>query len=101
MLRDEGAREEGAEEKRNFRHCLMLRSPRKTFSKPRKKKIDLPLHGSVLDQGNGTFAATRFLYGRHPGDVGHFLVAIRQWEPPPVKTAHWHGEKNKKVSYTQ
>lgn len=44
------------------------------------------LHGSVFDQSNGIFSTTRVLDGRDPGDIGHFLVAIRQWKPPTVKT---------------
>lgn len=44
------------------------------------------LHGSVFDQFNGIFSTTRVLDGRDPGDIGHFLVAIRQWKPPTVKT---------------
>lgn len=44
------------------------------------------LHGSVFDQSNGIFSTTRVLDGRDPGDIGHFLVAIRQRKPPTVKT---------------
>lgn len=51
------------------------------------------LHGSVSDQSNGIFSTTRVLDGRDPGDIGHFLVAIRQWKPPTVKTI---GKKKKK-----
>lgn len=49
------------------------------------------LHGSVFDQSNGIFS--RLLDGRDPGDIGHFLVAIRQWKPPTVKTT---GKRKKK-----
>lgn len=51
------------------------------------------LHGSVFDQSNGTFSTTRVLDGRDPGDIGHFLVAIRQRKPPTVKTI---GKKKKR-----
>ena len=51
------------------------------------------LHGSVFDQFNGIFSTTRVLDGRDPGDIGHFLVAIRQWKPPTVKTT---GKEKKK-----
>lgn len=51
------------------------------------------LHGSVFDQFNGIFSTTRVLDGRDSGDIGHFLVAIRQWKPPTVKTT---GKEKKK-----
>jgi hypothetical protein len=54
------------------------------------------LHGSVFDQSNGTFSTTRLLDGRDPGDIGHFLVAIRQWKPPTVKTT---GKEKKRDKY--
>lgn len=44
------------------------------------------LHGGVFDQSNGIFSTTRLVVGRDSGDIGHFLVAIRQWKPPTVKT---------------
>lgn len=54
------------------------------------------LHGSVFDQSNGIFSTTRVLDGRDPGDIGHFLVAIRQWKPPTVKTT---GKEKKREKY--
>lgn len=56
------------------------------------------LHGSVFDQSNGIFSTTRVLDGRDPGDIGHFLVAIRQWKPPTVKTTE---KKEKKERNTR
>lgn len=50
------------------------------------KKISALLHGGMLDQFNGILSTTRVLNGRDTGDIGHFLIAIRQWEPPTVKT---------------
>lgn len=47
----------------------------------------------MFDQFNGIFSTTRVLDGRDSGDIGHFLVAIRQWKPPTVKTT---GKEKKK-----
>lgn len=56
------------------------------------------LHDSVFDQCNGIFSTTRVLEGRDPGDIGHFLVAIRQWKPPTVKTT---GKRKRKERNTR
>lgn len=54
------------------------------------------LHGGVFDQSNGIFSTTRLVVGRDSGDIGHFLVAIRQWKPPTVKTI---GKEKKREKY--
>lgn len=54
------------------------------------------LHDSVSDQSNGIFSTTRVLDGRDPGDIGHFLVAIRQRKPPTVKTTGKEKEKRER-----
>lgn len=69
--------------------CFLLISLNTSFSL---------LHGSVFDQSNGIFSTTRVLDGRDSGDIGHFLVAIRQWKPPTVKNTT---DKEKKERNTR
>lgn len=54
------------------------------------------LHGGMFDQFNGILSATRVLYCRNTRDIGHFLVAIGQWEPPTVKTINGRRKKTRK-----
>lgn len=57
------------------------------------------LHGGMFDQLNGILSTTRVLDRRYTGHIGHFLVAIRQWEPPTVKTNIAEKRKGNKVFY--